>query len=401
MSPRLRLALVWLFVAGMAVVGDWDVMYRLAYGLLLLGAACWVWAHLNVRWTTFRRHSRGLRAQVGGPFEERVELQNRSWLPKPWIEIVDHSTLTGHSISRALAMGPWERRADSARSTCRQRGKFQIGPVHLVSGDPFGLFRATREVAGESTVIVYPAIVELPAFGSLPGELSGGSVQGERVHFTTPNVASVRDYVPGDSFNRIHWKTTARSGRLVVKEFELDPFSDLWLVLDLDRAVHAGRGPESTEEYAVTACAALANRFLNEHRAVGLITQGQLLSPDRGPRQLNKVLELLAVVRTVSGEPLHELLIAEDSRFGRMASVVAITPTTEEAWVAHCRTLSNRGVFTSAVLVEGSTFADAPASILLVASLAAASIPLYLVKRGEPLAAALAQPRLANQRPVR
>src|SRR3712207_3651370 len=150
----------------MAVYGDWDVMYHLAYALLLIGIGCFAWAHLNVRLTDFRRTSRGLRAQVGGPFDERVEVRNRSWLPKPWVEIVDHSTLPGHSISRALALGPWERRMDSTRSICRQRGRFQIGPVLMASGDPFGLFRVTRQVAGEQTVVVYPAIVELPAFGS-------------------------------------------------------------------------------------------------------------------------------------------------------------------------------------------------------------------------------------------
>jgi uncharacterized protein (DUF58 family) len=398
MTSGLRLLAIWLVVTFMAVYGDWDVMYHLSYGLLLLGIASYVWARLNVKLTDFRRSSRGLRAQVGGPFEERVELKNRTWLPKPWVEIVDHSTLPGHSISRALTLGPWERRIDATRSVCRQRGRFHVGPVLLASGDPFGLFRITRQVAGEQPVVVYPAIVELPAFGSLPGELPGGSVQGERVHFTTPNVASIRDWVPGDSFNRIHWRTTARTGRLVVKEFELDPFSDLWLILDLDRDAHFGRGPESTEEYAVTACAALANRFLNEHRAVGLIGQGHLLTPDRGPRQLNKILELLAVVRIRKSEPLHELLVSEDARFGRMASVVVITATTDEAWVSQVRALSRRGVFTSAVLMESNTFGSQEASILLVASLAAGSVPTYLVKRGEPLASALAQPQVASLR---
>jgi len=395
---RLALIALWLFVAVMAIVGDWDVMYHLAYGMLLVGLAAFVWAQVNVHRTYFRRFSRALRSQVGLPFEERIELQNRSWLPKTWLELDDRSTLPGHSVSRALGLGPRARRLATVRSVCRQRGRFRLGPVVLRSGDPLGLFRVSRTVAGEQTVIVYPAIVDLPSFGSLPGELPGGSVQGERVHFTTPNVASVRDWVPGDSFNRIHWRSSARTGRMMVKEFELDPFSDLWLVLDLERSVHVGSGPESTEEYAITACAALANRFLNEHWAVGLIIQGHLLSPDRGPRQLGKILELLAVVRARQGMSLDELLIAEDARFSRLASVVVLTPTTAEGWVPQCRALANRGVFTSAVHLEASTFGPAPTSILLVASLAAASVPTYLVKRGEPLAASLAQPNGFGQR---
>jgi uncharacterized protein (DUF58 family) len=401
MARALGLVGLWLVVACMAVFGDWDVMYHLAYGLLAIGLVSFGWAQVNTRQTQLRRITRSLRAQVGQPFEERVELVNHSWIPKPWIEVVDFSTLPGHSISRAVGLGPKRRLLVAARSTCRQRGRFRLGPVDLVSGDPFGLFRVRARVAGEHTIIVYPAIVDLPSFGTLPGDLPGGAIQGKRVHFTTPNVSTVREYVPGDSFNRIHWRTTARTGRLMVKDFELDPFSDLWLLLDLSRGEQVGFGPESTDEYAVTACAALAYRFLNEHREVGLITQGHVLAPDRGPRQLNKALELLAVVRSSGRARLDELMVAEDQRFSRQASVVIITATTQERWVTQCRALANRGVFTSAVLLEANTFGPADSSILLVASLAAASIPTYLIKCGEPLAAALAQPTSLARRPAR
>src|SRR5581483_999382 len=169
----------------MAIVGDWDVMYHLAYGMLLVGLAAFVWAQVNVHRTYFRRFSRALRSQVGLPFEERIELQNRSWLPKTWLELDDRSTLPGHSVSRALGLGPRARRLATVRSVCRQRGRFRLGPVVLRSGDPLGLFRVSRTVAGEQTVIVYPALVDLPSFGSLPAALPRGSVQGERVHFTT------------------------------------------------------------------------------------------------------------------------------------------------------------------------------------------------------------------------
>ena len=83
----------------------------------------------------------------------------------------------------------------------------------------------------------------------------------------------------------------------MVKEFELDPFADIWLVLDLDQRIMAGSGVESVEEYAVTICASLAKYFLDENRAVGFAAQGLHLSPDRGTRQLLKILEVLAFVR--------------------------------------------------------------------------------------------------------
>src|SRR5581483_4424490 len=141
------------------------------------------------------------------------------------------------------------------------------------SGDPFGIFHTSRKLCDATNIVVYPRAVPLPRFGRVPGELPGGALQGVRVQFSTPNVSSVREYRPGDAFNRIHWPTTARINRLMVREFELDPTADVWVVLDLNSDVHAGTGMESTEEYAVTATASLACHLLDQGRAVGLVSQ--------------------------------------------------------------------------------------------------------------------------------
>jgi hypothetical protein len=73
----LSLVVLWLFVAVLAIVGDWDVMYHLSYGLLLLGVACFAWAHLNVKLTDFRRSSRGVRALT--PFTRAPGLTITRW----------------------------------------------------------------------------------------------------------------------------------------------------------------------------------------------------------------------------------------------------------------------------------------------------------------------------------
>jgi uncharacterized protein (DUF58 family) len=171
----------------------------------------------------------------------------------------------------------------------------------------------------------------------------------------------------------------------MVKEFELDPFSDVWIALDLHRQVHYGRGAESTEEYAVTVAASLARHFLMQNRSVGLLSQEERLQPDRGIRQLTKVLELLALVRADRWRPLGEVLSAESLRMSRLATLVVVTPSMDVEWVNVCQHLKQRGVSVLVALVESATFGSGRASMEIVGSLAAASVPTYLVKRGEPI----------------
>jgi len=181
----------------------------------------------------------------------------------------------------------------------------------------------------------------------------------------------------------------------MVKEFELDPFADVWLILDLHEQAMVGAGPESTEEYAVTACASLAKYLLDEGRAVGLISQNGILTADRETRQLLKVLELLAFVRPHARPGLEELLLAEQQRFDRTDTLVIITAATNDAWVRSTRAISGRGVRSAAVVLDASSFGPAPSSQALIGALAGARVPAYLVRQGDRLEQALALPATA------
>jgi uncharacterized protein (DUF58 family) len=370
----------------------WDLLHILAYALLLTVGLAYLWSLGSVRALYLRPRPPLLRAEVGRYLEERPELENLNWLPRPWLELIDAGDHPEHNLSQVIALGPRGRRARIVRTLCRQRGLFRLGPLTLASGDPFGLFRREREVQPAGTLIVLPATVPLPGLGRLPGELPGGSLQGERVHFATANVATVRDYQPGDSFGRVHWPSTARLARLMVKEFERDPFSDLWIVLDLDRLVQVGSGPDSTEEYAVTIAASLGCHYLAEDRAVGVVSQSESLLADRGPRQSLRLLEYLAVVRGRREPPLDQLLLANSQRFRRRDNLIVVTPTADPRWVTACRDLAGRGVRASAVLLDGTSFGSAPSAGELLNAVGAGGLPAYLVRRGDDLASALAAP---------
>ncbi|MCZ7670196.1 MAG: DUF58 domain-containing protein [Chloroflexi bacterium] len=231
-------------------------------------------------------------------------------MPKLWLEVRDNSNVPGHRTSYVVNnLGA--KRTFTWRTTtiCRQRGGYQLGPITLRSSDPFGLFTMTKALMSTSHVVIYPLTFEIQQFSLPVGMLPGGDALRRRTHYVTTNASGVRDYAPGDSFSRIHWRSTARRDRLIVKDFELDPLADIWIVPDMAVYGHitphvssleaaaktAGLPdwmameqftlPETTEEYTVSVAASLAQYFLRHDRAVGMLAYGQsneVVQPDRG-----------------------------------------------------------------------------------------------------------------------
>jgi uncharacterized protein (DUF58 family) len=160
--------------------------------------------------------------------------------------------------------------------------------------------------------------------------------------------------------NRIHWKSTARHGDIQVKEFDLEQTADAWIILDLQRGIQAGRGEESTTEAAIRAAASIADKALSENRAVGMtVNAGRTayLPADRGGRQHQKVMQLLAAVDADSSTPLVETLIASVGRLRRGMTAVVITASLDPSWVRPLAALRSRGVACVVVTADASAYA--------------------------------------------
>jgi len=385
-----------------------------AFAGLLIFALLWSWSGAN--WLRLARQTRARRAQVGRYLEERFTIRNTSILPKLWLEVYDSSSLPGHRASHVLSnLGTQSVTSWAVRTLCVRRGEFQLGPLRIVAGDPFGLFEVERKISATSRLVVYPATVPIPDFALPTGLLPGGDALRRRTHYITTNASGVREYAPGDSINRIHWRSTARRDRLMVKEFELDPLADIWLMMDGDRTVHVGDYtpseqdaellpwetnqtslPAVTEEYAVTIAASLAQYFLERDRSVGLATNThteEVIQVDRGPRQLTKILETLAVVRASSGMPFEQLLTIEGDHMPRGATVIAITPSTREGWIGAAQRLLRRGLRVITVLIDPEDFGGRSGMRQIAARLALVGIPTYTVRKDDNLSAVLGRGR--------
>jgi uncharacterized protein (DUF58 family) len=413
-SRRVVLVLLGLSLLALAATGL-PIYSRLSYlwGFVLVGS--WVWSVLALRGIQVHREANIRHAQMGDVFQERFEIQNNSRLPHLLVEVRDRSVLPGSRGSRVFTLlGNKQRRTYLARTRLVQRGVFPLGPTELTSGDPFGLFPVSRAKPPGGTLLVYPMMANVLAFPGPPGLLPGGEALRRRTHQVTPNAAGVRDYAPGDPLNRIHWVSTARRERLIVKEFELDPRAEVWIFVDAARVVQSKLPysppdvavdalwrpltevmlPPSTEEYAVTIAASLARYFLQSGRAVGLLSCSQshspsVLPPDRGGRQLGKILEAMALLHAEGDLPISALVSAQAQHLPRGSTVILITPSPQEevaVTVDHLVRLSLRPVV---VLLDAASFGGPPGTRALAETITELGAPVRVVANGADVGAAL------------
>lgn len=387
MRPWQALLLV-IFLAFFAISSGWKVLYLLTYVLLTLFVFSWLWARYSLRKLAFRRTATSERVQVGEIFDERLVLDNLSALPKLWIQVADRSNLPGHRAGYVASMGGRKRAMWRARSTCRQRGRFQVGPVTAMSGDPFGLFRRRIFLAPSHEILVLPCVLPITSFALFTGGLPGRGRSSRRALQTTTNATTIRDYVAGDSLSRIHWRSSAHYNKLMVKEFDLDPAVDAWIFLDLHDTVQGGQGEHSTEEYGVTIAATIATYLLRQDLSVGMIVNShhrEILSLDRGDRQVERVLELLAVVTAGPGPELKEALSLDSLHFGRNTVAIVITPSNSRDWHDGLRHLQRRGVQVAVVGLNAASFENRPSDEDALALLEGAGISVMRVKCRESL----------------
>jgi uncharacterized protein (DUF58 family) len=298
-----------------------------------------------------------LTGHVGDKLQVTYTLRNTSRMPKPWLEIHNPTTLPGGLPGRAITLGSRSERSWLVRAPLVRRGHFRIEPLQIRTGDPFGFFEASASVGQGIAVVVYPRIEKLPLWRLPAASIEGSHAAPERTLQTTPLATTVRPYAPGDSFNRIHWKSTARHGEIQVKEFELEQTADAWIFLDLDRSVQAGRGEESTVEVAVRAAASIADKALLENRAVGMTVNAHrmaILPADRGSRQHLKIMQLLAAVEGDGSTPLAESLVAAAGRLRRGMTAIVITASLDPAWVRPIAALRTRGIGSVVVTINAT-----------------------------------------------
>ena len=387
---RFILVVVILLVSLAYAVGSgFTLLYRFSYLLALLLVFGFIWSHYILRGINVVVERRFRNSTVGEHIEERISVNNLWLFPKPWFEVEDKTDLPGFQTGRVISLGAKGYRTWLSRVQCTRRGEFTVGPLVATASDPFRIFRLSKTFGKAQRLLVYPAVVELPYFYSPRTRLAGEAPTRRSIPHNTPSASSVREYAPGDNLSRIHWSSTAHTGRLMTKEFDLEPASDMWIVVDMEQSVQAGEGVESTEEYAVTIAASLANKFLSQDVPVGILLSGKdtlIVRSERGQQHLDHLMESLAVVKADGKLGLPESIESNVGRFGTASSLVILTPNPTERLGSVLSQLSSRGIKSSVIILDVASFGkklDEDAVNTSSRWLSALGSPVYTIRQGD------------------
>jgi uncharacterized protein (DUF58 family) len=397
-----------LVILVVALVIQSGLLAYAAYVLLGLLLVTRLLTHEGLHHVEAERTVSAEEVEAGDRIAVEVTVRNAGRLPLPWVLLEDQ--LPGYALRqrpprlkvkgkrlqiRLLRAG--QETTLGYKVDCANRGFYQIGPLVLESGDLFGLHRRYRVVAPPAYVMVYPRVVPLLGYDIASRRPIGDVRLAHRLYEDPTRIAGVRPYEPGDPLNRIHWRATARAGRLHAKVYDPSTLAGATIVLDFHRDGYPSRGEPHRSDLACTAAASLAHAITQLGQQVGLVTNAgdaaERLSatnfraaikrdssdkddrrlaqavraenqrvPDehrrplivptgRGVEQFQRVREMLARAELNDGLTFAQLVIESSSRMPRDATVLAVLPAVSVETAMALGTLKRQGYAVAAVLV--------------------------------------------------
>jgi uncharacterized protein (DUF58 family) len=409
--PTLRgLGLLLLALAaylGGRLVGTYELyLAALALLLLLVVSACLIL--LSGTKLGLRRSLQPSQPTAGDRVTDVVRLQSFSRLPTVAFRVVEPLTdVAGEDLS--IDFGPLPPRGGRTRMEPLppvRRGVFRLLPARVTLVDPLGLLTWSRSVGQPTSLVVLPAITSLRScvfFGARdPGD--GRRLRNPLGHGSY-EFRGVRPHQPGEPLNRIHWKSTARMGSLMLRESDDTAVTGVAVVVDGHEGSRVGLPPADTFEAAVSAAGSIGDYLLREgfalelhlHQAEARTFRFSGTSPER-----RGLLEALAGAEADAPGTLRDYLLRSRERLARGLALVVVSAALDRSLALTLRRLREKGLPVYLVHVDGPSFlptmdaAGRPASgqdaglvqaveRTLLLNLQAAGIPSVTVRHGDDL----------------
>ena len=369
-----------------------EPVYPVAVGLVLAVALAWAWVRLLDRPMTLRRAPWGSEHHEGDDVPVNLELgRDGAWTPA-LIPLVDR--IVGIGTVEVVMHRTGERKL-SGRYVLPAvpRGRYPFGDPVAVLEDPFGLERREVRLPGAGALLVYPRLTPLETLFS---ESGAHAQEGRRLLVRRPtgfDLHSVRDYEQGESLRKVHWPSTARRGKLMVKDLEDAPRDETAVLLDASASGVAGEPPDSSFDMQVRAAGSILAAHARRGRRTVLVVNAKTREAQQVRAEdadWHRALELLAAVEPTGETPAAAALAEDASPAARALEVTVVTSQLTPALVDRLiqRALNRRGV--SVVYVDAPTFAGAQDTVEpALLRLQAAGVAVAVLRRGDDLGAKL------------
>ncbi len=380
-----------LALAAATYVAAWALgsqpLYPVAVGLALAALGALAWVGLSARpmalerRTPARTHTEGERVPV------RLELHSGTRVPPPSVVVVEQVGRLGERTT------PLDGSRGGYVLDDLRRGRYRFEAARALIEDPFGLASAVVPLDAPGALLVRPRVTALDRLFTEAGSRSAG---GGRLTVRRPSgfdVHGVREWGQGESLRHVHWRSTAKRGRLMVKELEDSPRDEVAIVLD----ARAGTEVGDSFDVQVRAAAAVLRAYVLRHRDTRL-TIGGARPETHAVRSLgadwDAALDALAAVEPDARTPLEALLV-EDGPVARSLELVVVTATLGRGLVDRLVQLARMRRPVSLVHVDTTSFAAGTAPLRRDPSLLrldAAGIAVATVRAGDELAVVLGTP---------
>lgn len=267
-----------LLVLGLAFITKSPYWAYMVYAFLLLAIVAYITSSLWLVGLECKRSVDRLQLLPGEDVNVNVCITNRRGWPIPWIYIEDFypkDFLCKGSPRRLAILMPGQSVTLTYKLTCTRRGYHRIGPVVYESGDLFGLHKRFRTGETRDYISVLPTVAYVETFNVMSRRPQGPVRVTNRIYSDPTRISNIREYVPGDPLNTIHWKASAKTGSLHVKTFEPTSISGGTLILDLHENSYVAEKRESRMELAITTAASIAYLLQMSGEQIGLLTNAR------------------------------------------------------------------------------------------------------------------------------
>jgi uncharacterized protein (DUF58 family) len=362
-------------------------LYPVATGLLLVVVVAWAWVRLANRPFRIRRGWGDREHLEGDDVPVVVELDASGSVQPAAATLVER---VGRLGEQRQALRRHGRRLSVRYVLARlPRGRYAFEDVRVEIADPFGLESVAVALPAPGALLVYPRLVRLERLFS---ETGAHAHDGRRLLLRRHSgfeLHGVREYEQGESLRRVHWRSTARRGQLMVKELEDAPRDEIAVLLDADASAVVGE----SFDVQVRAAGSILDSYVHRGRRAVLVVNSERRDVQQvhsAAADWRRALELLAAAEPTGRSTVARLLAEHDGPAARALELAVVTARLEPELVDRLvqRALSRRKV--SLVHIDAASFNGARrrAEPLLL-RLQTAGVPVAIVRAGDDLGAAL------------